>query len=159
MFNIADDLGRASCVYAVPGDFTFNMFNLSTANRAFFWRRIYLFISRAHIHHRSNYIRDHITCALYQHAICDADILIIYVVKIMQGGLFHDHPTDFNRLQDRVWCQHSRAPDVHTNVQELGGDLNSRELISNRPARVFPNHTQISCECEIVDFNHHPIYF
>ena len=67
---------------------------------------------RAAIEHDRDDLRDHITGALHDDGVADADVLALDLVLVVQRGALHDDAADRDRLEHRHRRQRALAADL-----------------------------------------------
>ena len=117
------------------------------------------FAAFARVHDGADDVRDHVSRAFDHHAVADTDVLFGDVVEVMQGGLFDDHAADLDRLQDGVRRQHACAPHVHADIVQDRGHFLCGEFQRQRAARIFAHEPQLIRQVQIIQLDHHAIYF
>ena len=109
MLQVADELRRAGIVDTVPSHLPIHPLDRLLAGWADRGRLPGLFRSITHINDRADHIRDHFSGALDQHPVTYPDILFQHVIKVVQGGLLHDHPPNFDGFEYSVGSQYARS--------------------------------------------------
>ena len=159
MLHVAHQLGRAGGIDAVPGHLALEVFDRLPAGGTGRGRHVGFFCAGAQVHDRADDVGDDLAGALDQHPVAGADILLGDVVEVVQGGVLDDHAVDLDRLQDGLGGQHTRAADLHLDVQQFRGDFARRELEGDGAARVLADEAQFGRQAQVIDLDDHAVGF
>ena len=97
---------------AAPRDLAGLAHREAAADRAMIGKLVRHRLLRAAIEHDRDDLRDHITGALHDDGVADADVLALDLVLVVQRGALHDDAADRDRLEHRHRRQRALAADL-----------------------------------------------
>ena len=103
--------------------------------------------------HDGEDLRDDLPRLLHEHRVADAQVKIVDEILIVQRGIRNGRPRQTHRVDDRLRCEHARAPDLHDDVAHTALLFFRRILIRHRPAREFRRAAEIPPLCKVVDLD------
>ena len=99
-------------------------------------------------------LRDHVTGALDDHEVADADVLAPDVVLVVQRRARHGDAADVHRLELRERVQHARAADADVDRDQARHRRGRRPLERTREARAAVQRAETALLVERVDLDH-----
>ena len=114
-------------------------------------------VAGAVLDQRRDHLGDHITRALDDHPVADAQILAGDVVLVVQGRPTDGHAADGDRIHHGVGHQGAGAADVDADLTQVRGRGRRRKLVRHRPARGACHGAGGGLGGELVELDHRAV--
>ncbi len=141
---------------------------MAAAHRAGVGKLVRLCVRRPFLQHHIGDLRNHVTGALHDHGIADANIDAIAdraavvadpldVVLVVQGRVLHHDAANCDRRKARHRRHRAGAADLNVDAVEDRRRLLRRELVRDRPARAARHEAKAILPVETVDLVDHAV--
>src|SRR5680860_1304775 len=146
MFQQLPLLARTVRIGAANGHLIFHAHNRRATGGTLTRHTKHLLGAVTNIRDRSDHLGNDIPGPLNNNRISYSQVLVMYVLLVVQGGHTHRHPPHHNRFKNRVWVEHPRTAtltliSLSTVCAVDGANLcamaqrGSRATLPNRPCR------------------------
>ena len=100
---------------------------------------------------------DDFSSFLHVHPVVDADVQLLHLFVIVQGGTFDDGAGQQDRFQIRYWSHSSRSSDLVVNGQQTGFGFFGFEFEGRCPTGSLGGVTYLGLYFQLVDFDDNAI--